>query len=323
MTYGKEQQAAVRSPNTITVLPLVAYYGTGRLWQQKKLTSSKLPRTSRTIGYADCLDPASSYKSLVSWFRYWSTNTLKAQVDAIKTGSAYVPTEFDGYIQSVAGAVNTCLEPSGWNSIEYSVAREELMATHPLYGKLPVELLSDGIRNMIGMVADIAFRATKLNPHLGGDAARKTPGIVLVDEVDMHLHPEWQQLVLGGLSTAFPEIQLIVTTHSPQVLSTVKRENIRVVATSPDREIVAMPPLAMTYGEPSGDVLQSVMMVDPQPPVHEKADLQQLTELVDQGEFASDLATRLMQRLSNALGEQHPQLQRLRRSISRQLAVRS
>jgi predicted ATP-binding protein involved in virulence len=322
IAYGERQQEAVRTPGTDVVLPLVAYYGTNRLWQQKKLTSGKLPRTSRTIGYTDCLGPASSYKSLVEWFRYWNTNTLRGRVIASEAGKTYEPTEFDHFIESVSGAVNTCLAPAGWKDIAYSLSREELVAHHDQYGELPVELLSDGIRNMIGMVADIAFRATKLNPQLGAQAARETPGIVLIDEVDMHLHPEWQQGVLQSLTSAFPKLQFIVTTHSPQVLSTVRRENIRIIGPDVTGRIIAEPPLAMTYGEPSGDVLYSVMGVDPQPPVTEKADLQRLTEWVDQGRYDSDEARRLRQDLMAKLGAQHPQLQRLQRSIQRQEALK-
>lgn len=320
--YGKRQQEAVRTPGKDAVLPLLAYYGTGRLWQQKKLMEGKLPRTSRTIGYSDCLDPASSYKSFVAWFRYWSTNALKGQLEASKSGQPYSPTEFDDYIAAVSDAVNICLEPAGWKDIAYSLAREELVAHHDHYGELPVELLSDGIRNMIGMVADIAFRATKLNPQFGAEAAKQTPGVVLIDEVDMHLHPEWQQVVLKCLSTAFPKTQLIVTTHSPQVLSTVARENIRVIGPDAGGKIISAQPLAMTYGEPSGDILQSVMMVDPLPPVSEKADLQKLTEWVDQGNYESTEARQLMGSLVAALGAQHPQLLRLQRSIQRQEALK-
>ncbi|MDD5034615.1 MAG: AAA family ATPase [Methylococcaceae bacterium] len=320
--YGKRLQFAVRTPGGDVVLPLLAYYGTGRLWQQKKLTEGKLIRTSRTVGYTDCLDPASSYKSFVDWFRYWTTNALKGKVQAMESGKTYTPTEFDQYIASVSRAVNICLAPTGWGEVSYSLAREELVAHHDQHGELPVELLSDGIRNMIGMVADIAFRATKLNGQLGAHGATSTPGIVLIDEVDMHLHPEWQQVVLQNLTQAFPEMQFIVTTHSPQVLSTVKRENIRIIGPDAGGNTIAAPPLAMTYGEPSGDVLHSVMMVDPQPPVSEKANLQRLTELVDQGYYQSPEATQLMQSLSAAIGEQHPQLQRLLRSIQRQEALK-
>ena len=141
---------------------------------------------------------------------------------------------------------------------------------------------------------------------------------VLIDEVDLHLHPCWQQSVLPDLMRTFRGAQFIVTTHSPQVLSTVKRENIRILGPDADGKIIAAQPLAMTYGEPSGTVLHSVMMVDPQPPVSEKADLLRLTELVDQGEYHSDEAKQLQQRLQTALGLQHPQLQRLQRSIQRQ-----
>ena len=78
----------------------------------------------------------------------------------------------------------------------------------------------------------------------------------------------------------------------------------------------------MTYGEPSGDVLHSVMLVDPQPPVPEKADLQRLTSWVDQGRYREQQTIDLMNRLIAALGEHHPQLQRLQRSIRRQEALK-
>jgi predicted ATP-binding protein involved in virulence len=188
IAYGKRLQREVRTPGYGVELPVLAYYGTGRLWQQKKLTNSKLPRTSRTIGYKDCLKPASSYKSFVEWFRYWVTNAFKSELEASKAGHVFNPTEFHHYIQSVSGAVNTCLAPAGWTDITYSLSTEELVAHHERYGELAVALLSDGIRNMIGMVADIAFRATKLNPQFGENAARETSGVVLIDEVDMHLH---------------------------------------------------------------------------------------------------------------------------------------
>ena len=106
------------------------------------------------------------------------------------------------------------------------------------------------------------------------------------------------------------------------MLSTVRRENIRVLGPDPSGNLIVTEPLAPTYGEPSGDVMQSVMLVDPQPPVAEKADLQRLTEWVDQGRYQDEAAVRLLSQLTQALGEQHPQLQRLRRSIQRQEALR-
>lgn len=141
---------------------------------------------------------------------------------------------------------------------------------------------------------------------------------MLIDEVDMFLHPAWQQQIIQSLRSAFPQIQFIVTTHSPQVLSTVKRESIRLLEQDENGNGKALMPLGATYGEPSNDVLQSVMGVDPQPPVKEKADLQKLTGWVDQGKYDEPKTQQLMVALEVALGEKHPQLQRLQRSIARQ-----
>jgi predicted ATP-binding protein involved in virulence len=321
--YGKNLQEAVRTTGNSVVLPLLAYYGTGRLWQQKKLTEGKLPRSSRTIGYTDCLDPASSYKSFVAWFRYWNLNAKESRIKAMEQGLAHVPTEFDGFIDAVAGAVNTCLTPAQWCNVGYSFTQDTLVARHPVHGELPVEQLSDGIRNMIGMVADMAFRAVKLNPQFGAQAVLQTPGIVLIDEVDMHLHPEWQQVVLQGLKNAFPLVQFIVTTHSPQVLSTVPKECVRLLGLGDDGQTLATVPLSDTYGMPSHLVLERVMHVNPQPPVHEMPELNELTSLIDQGQGDSPRAGLLMAQLLNTLGQGHDHLQKLQRSLERQRHLRT
>ena len=303
--YGKRLQKAVRTPATDTKLPLLAYYGTARLWQQKKQTEKKLSRTSRTIGYTDCLDPDSSYKSFVAWFRYWSANAFKGQLEASKTGHAYQSTEFDHYLESVGGAVNACLSLSGWKDINYSYSREELVAHHEQYGELPVALLSDGIRNMIGMVADIAFRATKLNPQLGARAATETPGVVLIDEVDMHLHPEWQQVVLQSLITAFPKLQFIVTTHSPQVLTTVPSECIRILR---ENKVYAAPP--GTEGAEPGRLLKQVLgLQDIRPPdIQATKELKEYLALVDNDQWNSPRAQELRKILDTRYQGNEPEL---------------
>lgn len=289
--FGKALQAQVRTPGVETALPLLAYYGTGRLWPRKNFTDGgKLQRTTRTVGYSNCLDPASSYKALVAWFRYWSTNSLKAQVDANRNGLAYQANEFDDYIHSVASAVDACLAPAGWKDIAYSLAHEQLVAHHDDHGELPVELLSDGIRNMIGMAADIAFRATKLNPHFGAAASKRTSGVVLIDEVDMHLHPEWQQSVLRSLTAAFPRIQFIVTTHSPQVISSVPSESVRILSES---AVFSAPP--GTEGAESSRVLKRVFDVATRPHIEATRELERYLALVyaDQWDSAPAKALRM------------------------------
>ena len=326
MDYGKQLQGKVRQevdggPVSGFTLPLVAHYSTARLWNIRRLPYKKLSRTSRMVGYTHCLESGSDFHLVADWLRYWSTNALNRQLKAQQAGEQILPSEFDDALEAIREAVNICLRPAGWRDVDFSLATEEIVARHDELGELPVGMLSDGIRNVLTLVADIAFRAVKLNPNLGPYAAKQVQGIVLIDEVDMHLHPSWQQTILSSLREAFPRLQFIVTTHSAQVLSTVRRENIRILDQDFEGNAIASSPMAKTYGEPSGDVLESVMHVDQQPPVPEKADLHRLTELVDQGRYKTDEAKVLRESLVAALGEQHPQLQRLQRSIQRQEAL--
>jgi predicted ATP-binding protein involved in virulence len=68
---------------------------------------------------------------------------------------------------------------------------------------------------MLAPVGDIAYRAVTLNPHLEANILTETPGVVSIDELDLHLHPKWQRRVIENLRTTFPKIQFICTTHSP------------------------------------------------------------------------------------------------------------
>lgn len=179
---------------------------------------------------------------------------------------------------------------------------------HSTYGFLEVNQLSDGVRNMIALVADIAYRMVRLNSSFGRDAVCQTPGLVLIDEVDMHLHPEWQQIILSHLTTAFPKLQFVVTTHSPQVLSTVKREQVRLLSENIAGETVAAIPEGRTYGRSNADVLETVMAVSPEPVVPERETLNQYMALIEQGDWRSEEVKELRRRLSAELGEDYPLL---------------
>lgn len=89
---------------------------------------------------------------------------------------------------------------------------------------LAASQLSSGFRTMVALAMDLARRMADLNPHLTDPTA--SSGVVLIDEVDLHLHPRWQQLVVRGLLDAFPNVQFVMSTHSPQVLTTLRQENV-------------------------------------------------------------------------------------------------
>lgn len=307
--------------NVSVILPLISYYGTGRLWSQQLLITNNNPQSrSRLDGYKNCLDPESPYNDFSRWLRSETLACIGETMELIhKMGidGLGVTGSRAKLLDAITKAVDTVLEPSGWDNLRYSTATEEIIATHEEQGDVPVSQLSDGVRNMIGLVADVAYRAVRLNPHLLENAVLKTPGIVLIDEVDMHLHPEWQQLILQELNEAFPQIQFIVTTHSPQVLSTVKREKIRLL-TSENGVGTASLPLGPTYAESSSDLLERVMNVDSKPPLLEVEQYRTYLKLVENGEYNSEEALQLRKELESAFAHNPEYLRKADLSIKRQ-----
>jgi len=284
------------------VFPIVAYYGTGRLFGAHRLTKTKIEGgTNRLRGYEDCLSSASRYKYFEDWFERFSRVAQQERADG--KPSPHAPKE---KLEAVTSAVNSLLAPSGWRNLSWDFAEDQIVATHPEHGTLPVDHLSDGIRNMIGMVGDIAHRCTRLNPHLGSQAARQTHGIVMIDEVDMHLHPEWQQVVIQSLQDAFPLLQFIVTTHSPQVLTTVKSENIRVLGRDAAGAWEALPPPQEIKGVESAVALNTVMRVNPIPPVDEAKWLTDYVAHVENSSHTSAEAVALREKLHQLYGPTHP-----------------
>jgi len=255
----------IKSPDD---LPMLGYYGTGRLWAQKKLTAkhaqTDAETQSRTFAYRDCLDPASSYKHFAQWFSRIHHSYLQAQIRNLEKRLPFDADIPDGLIapfKAVQQAVDTILMPhTGWHSLQYSVEYQELVLSHKTFGQLKVSQLSDGIRNMLALAGDIAYRCYKLNAHLSEAAPRQTQGVVLIDEVDMHLHPAWQQTVLTDLMAAFPKLQFVVTTHSPQVASSISSDSIRVLS---DGKIYAAPPGA--EGAESSRLLKRLFGVEVRP----------------------------------------------------------
>jgi predicted ATP-binding protein involved in virulence len=298
---GKDLQQAVRDAaagkTTAPLLPIVSYYGTGRLWSEKRFTVGKkaTPETSRTSGYMDCLDSASHYKIFADWFE----RLCRAEYE--QRDNPQILDEIKAKLTAVREAVDCVLKPSGWHGIVYKSAKAGIVAEHSQYGLLSVDWLSDGIRNMIALAADIAHRAVRLNSHLGANAVRQTPGIVLIDEVDMHLHPEWQQTVVASLRQAFPNIQFVVTTHSPQVLTTVRKEHIRLL--SADGQVQALSHEMGTYGAESSRVLDEIFGVHSRPQnVETFTKLNRYLDLVEERQEMTEDGVKLRAELENSIG---------------------
>lgn len=306
--FGQSLQQAVRGAaegrQSSPVLPLVAYYGTGRLWSEMRLTSGKRAavRTSRTAGYTDSLASASRFRSFVDWFERLSRAEYEERDHPVRLA------EIRTHLEAIRTAVDRVLQPTGWGSIAYKSAEAGIVATHPTLGVLPIDWLSDGIRTMIGLAADIAHRAVRLNAHLGGGSVTLTPGIVLIDEIEMHLHPEWQQVVVEALTNAFPQIQFVLSTHSPQIVSSVHKASVRVLQEKEEDSWTFQEPAFQTRGVESSEVLARIMGVDPIPQVPEAALLADYRAAIERGEVETDDARAARTKLAEHFGSEHPLL---------------
>lgn len=115
--------------------------------------------------------------------------------------------------------------------------------------RMPLYDLSTGYRAVLSMIMELAYRAVVLNPEMPEDL-QGIRGIVLIDEIDAHLHPKWQWRILDALKATFPHVQFIVATHSPMIISSAKNANI--INLDEDRGVTY---LDSAYGFSTGDVL--------------------------------------------------------------------
>lgn len=252
---SSEIQDKIRNGEKVT-LPLLSYYGTGRLWAQKKekSSSSQFLQFNRFTGYADCLDAEANEKLMLKWFEKMTIQEFQNKQKSPE-------------LVAVKSAIAACFEgiTSHKNiSVDFNLDTHDIdisFLSHDGQRKRsPMKSLSDGYKNTLSMIADIAYRMALLNPWMLDDVLKATPGIVLIDEVDLHLHPLWQQRILGDLRRIFPSIQWIVSTHSPIVISSVKKENLLILS-----KHQVYHSAVEIYGRDSNAILEGIMSANERP----------------------------------------------------------
>lgn len=257
--YAAEYQKAISEGRTDIYLPMVAYYGTGRLWdyhRQKRTDVFKV--SSRTNGYIDCLDGTANVKLMMDWFQIMTINKYQRQEENLESNPE---------LDTVYLAMEKCLTNlSGYSDVKirYNMGTQELDVYYSEQDKqrmrIPLNQLSDGYKGMISLVADIAYRMATLNPQLGTEVLSKGDGVVLIDEVDLHLHPAWQQKVIDNLMNIFPKVQFIVSTHAPAIISSVKTDKLRILS---NKEVCMT--ANQVYGKDVNSVMKEIMGVNDRP----------------------------------------------------------
>lgn len=242
---GEQIQSLAASGDGNSVLPILARYGTDRLWKQGVSSPDALP--NRTRGYEEALQAASNDSRMNAWFKMqslweWQNKKESALFTAVKKALADC---FDA-----AASTDNAM-------VDYDAELHQLVFTYRdangTYHRDRLHSMSDGYRGTLSLVADIAYHMATLNPAMR-EHVLETPGVVLIDEIDLHLHPRWQARILKDLVRIFPNVQFITTTHSPIVVASVPRNNIRVLG-----EESATIPATETHGRDASDILNTVL----------------------------------------------------------------
>ncbi|MBD2511280.1 AAA family ATPase [Nostoc muscorum FACHB-395] len=271
-------------------IPLVIYYPVNRAVIDMPLEISEVSSFKQVDAYNQALTGGRiDFKTFFEWFRNREDLENERRRDN--------PDYRDKQLEAVRQAISSLIPEFSNLRVERSPLR---MTVRKRSEKLIVNQLSDGEKCLLAMVGDLARRLAIANPGLteplGGE------GVVLIDEIELHLHPKWQREIIPALTRTFPNCQFIVTTHSPQVISQVKPEGIYILEKTDDGVVAKKP--ESSFGRDSNRILEDLMGV-PERPQEIKESLLELFRLIDAGNIEG--ARQLRQQLAIEIGADEPE----------------
>jgi predicted ATP-binding protein involved in virulence len=163
--------------------------------------------------------------------------------------------------------------------------------------KLSVNQLSDGEKVLLSMIGDLARRLSIANQNLVNPLDGEA--IVLIDEIDLHLHPKWQRMVIEKFPSVFKNCQFIMTTHSPHIITHTRAENLFRLKQI-DMKVTCEKPIE-SYGKNVNRILEDLMGLDTTRPNSVKSHFDEIYDLIDKNDFA--LAKEKIISLKNDIGE--------------------
>jgi predicted ATP-binding protein involved in virulence len=309
------------------LFPVFAYYGAKRGWivVPERLRESKVNYEHPISALLGALDSLSDFAEMLKWFDVVEASELRANRE--KNGSEE---EHSPSLETIRTAISSLLGGDFINP-RFNKRHKFVVQARKGPSELQVTQLSQGYQSMLALGMDFARRLALANGHLDANSPESNwaaaisniqnlppgemkdlpergpswaPALMLVDEIDLHLHPSWQQRVLQDLLRAFPGTQFIVTSHSPQVLSTVPQECIVIVK---DGEIHSAP--LGTDGAEVQRILESVFGVSRRPKTKMSEILDEYLRMVDNREWNSARALELRSQLDKWSGGEEPSLQ--------------
>ncbi len=291
------------------MLPVFAYYNTERAVIRNKPERRRGFQKvfHRYDAYLGALDSGLNYKKAIEWFCFLEDKQRREMQN--RRDWEYRSLEH----QTIQMALETMLP--GFTNLRTVLSPLDLIvditANDGTFKACRIDSqLSDGYKIVLVLVLDIVSRILEANADYPGISPRElleTEGIILIDEVDLHLHPSWQQRILGDLRRTFPNLQFVVTTHSPQVVSSVPQECVRILdhGTILDAAI-------QTQGVESQDILAQIFGTAAAPQQDEFVKLlDEYARIAAAEQTDSERRRTMYEKLARHFGEHYAPLQRI------------
>jgi predicted ATP-binding protein involved in virulence len=277
--FTKSLQAKIFEVEERLNLPIFVYYPVGRAVLDIPLRIREKNSFKLFAAYDQSLESGANFRAFFTWFR--------DREDLENENRKYVdlpdkPEDFC-FPDSQLGAVRNALKVFLPEFTDLTVRRSPLRMEIKKNGKrLTIDQLSDGEKCLIAMIGDLARRMAIANP------VRENPlygdGVVLIDEIDLHLHPKWQRMVVSRLVEVFPNCQFIISTHSPHVITHVHPDNLYVLKQTEAGTIAERP--SESYGKTVDRVLEDLMGLETTRPDKVKSSLHEVYQRINLGQIA-------------------------------------
>ena len=282
------------------IMPLIMYYGTCRNCFDAPLRKVNFQKEfNRFEALSGSLKGASNFFRLFQWFDAME-NLERREIQNRRDFDYQLP-ELKNVRKAITSMIKGFQNPRIKNRpLRFMIDRVESDGS---ITQLQIEQLSAGYKAVLAMVMDISARMSEANPHLGN----QSEAIILIDELDLHLHPKWQQTILSDLRQTFPNAQFIITTHSVHIISSIQKEKL---FTLKDGHIEKS--YLRTYGKSIDELLLSSFEIDSlrYPKVAKK--INDLQEFIYSNEYNEKLFFSKLEELEKDVGKDDIDVLKLR-----------
>ena len=286
-TFSPSKAELKNASDNSIVAPNCVFFSTNRSMASYASTTKSRATGGKSAAYAEALVPRPMYiAQIADWMR---VQEVLAKEDS----------EAKQHLQVLRSAVDKFLPT--YKNLRPTDEKSSRLLINQGRIALDVGQLSDGERGVLALVLDLARRLSQANPSLD-DPLSEGHAVVLIDEIDLHLHPKWQRQIVHKLTATFPRCQFIATTHSPQVIGEVPHERIHIMA---DGDVYRPP---CSFGIDSSRVLEEIMDTDPRS-AEVKELLSDVSQVIGKEEFGR--ARGIVGQLVKYLGNGDPEVTRL------------